>query len=351
MSSQANRKYGIVRLAGNPVIALPSVSRRERLAGVSRIQGFTLKRALFRHTLRAAVATGLDRLISDPSSNPLATSCGFDFASWLEQESRDLGIETLSATVLWPWPPGSGRRRIYIHLLNPSGCPVAFSKIALDADNSESLLTEQRMLEAFGRCAFRHVRIPRVLSSGLSRGLHYLTIEAVPTTARPARVSLKDYPAEVVTELAGDTTTVSMEKLSSLTWWRRFLDRSTEVPEFLDDIAKNFDGYGVALCRVHGDFEPKNLVKDGSDIWVLDWEQADLSGPRLTDPIRYYILVRSRECKRRPATVLSELLHREGADEATRYRLDVGMALAFLHGAGSADATRLLRYWRPLKGG
>jgi hypothetical protein len=345
MSSHAHEGYGIVRLSGKPVIALPSASRRVRLAGASRIQGFTPKRALFRRVLRAAVVVGLDRLIAEPASSPLPASVGFDFRSWLEKASHEIGAEGASATVIWPWPPGIPRARLYVHLLASSGHPLAFSKLAFDEANSGCILAEEKMLRSLEEDTFKRMKVPKVLSSGAYQGCRYLTVEAVPVTARPARFSLSAYPAEVVTEIAGSTTTVDMKRLSSLAWWNRFLERSADVPEFLDDLTSLGD-LGVRLCRVHGDFEPKNLVEDGHVFWVLDWEQGDPSGPWLTDPVRYHVLIRWRECKRRPATVLSEVLRDQGADRSPQIRLDVGLALTFLHGAGFAEATQLLHHWR-----
>ena len=347
-SHVTRRSYGIVRMAGKPVIALPFGSRRIRLAGASRIQGFTPKRAFFRRMLRLAVATGLDRLIVEPASSPLALSPDFDFEAWLHQMASDLAIEMPAATVIWPWPPGSDRGRVYVHMLDRSGHPVAFSKLSLDEENDECLRAEARMLQAFDVAAFRYTKVPSLLSTSTFQGRYHLTVEPVPVTAQSVKVSQRNYPTRVVTEFAGPARTVGVDELSALHWWKRFLGRAGDVPAFVDDVATNLGDHGVSLCRVHGDFEPKNLVRNGHLVWVLDWERGDLSGPRLTDPIGYYISVRSRECRRQPGDVLSEILRREGAQRSHRRRLEIGMALAFLHGAGSVEATGLLRCWRPL---
>jgi hypothetical protein len=343
------KDYYVMRLMGNPLIALPYGSQRVRLAGVSRIQGFTPKRAVFKNALRVAVATGLDRLIGEPTDSPLAAYQDFDFTEWLRRANGEFEPENSVATVIWPWPPGRYRGRIYVHVLDDSGYPVAFSKLALDNASNEKLLAEEQMLKMLGQAAFRYTRIPRILSSGSFQGHRYLSVEPLPITTRPVKVALESYPAEVVAEIAGDTTMVGIGELSSMTWWNSFLKRAEEVPEFLEDVMTGSDGHGVRLCRVHGDFEPKNLVKDGRATWVLDWEDGDLHGPWLTDPIRYYTLVCARECRRRPARVLSDILRLRGSDRSSRLRLDVGMALAFLHGVGSAEATQLLRNWRRWK--
>lgn len=343
-----HRNYGIIRLAGKPVIALPPGSRRTRLAGASRIQGYTRKRALFKHALRGATATGLDRFFAESTPSPLATSANFDLEAWLRQINRDLEIEASAATVIWPWPPGSGRGRLYVHILDHSERPVAFSKISLTEECEECLRAEARMLRMFEGTDLRCTKVPAVLSNGSFQGRYHLTVEPVPVTAQSVKVTMRDYPGRVVSEIAGTATIVRVDELSGSPWWERFLRRAEDAPGFMNDIATNLGDYGVALCRVHGDFEPKNLVQDGRLLWVLDWERGDLSGPRLADPLGYYVSVHARDCRRRPATVLSEILRREGAEGATQRRLEVGMALAFLHGYGSVEATRLLRCWRPL---
>jgi thiamine kinase-like enzyme len=36
------------------------------------------------------------------------------------------------------------------------------------------------------------------------------------------------------------------------------------------------------VCLVHGDFSPKNVLTDGDEVWVLDWEVAHI-GDRIFD--------------------------------------------------------------------
>lgn len=317
-----------------------------RLAAASRIQGFTLKRALFRNMLRLAIALRLDWLITNPLPKSIALSPEFDIRTWLHHVSCDLDNEQLTATVIWPWPPGSDRGRVYVHLLNSSGKAVAFAKVSLNEANDEHLRTEAQMLSTFRANPLKSAKVPSPLSTGLFQGRYYIIIEPVPETARPVKVSMETYPTRVIEEISDANTTMSVENLSELPWWNRFLEQE-DIPDFINDLTTQLTISLPSLCRVHGDFEPKNLVEDEKTIWVLDWEQSTVVGPWLADPLRYYLLVNSRKCKHSPLETLSEILHYRRADKSSRARLDVGLALAFLHAAGSAEATLLLRHWQP----
>lgn len=336
----SRRHYGIVSLGGAPTIALPPGPKSVRLAGAARIHGFTAKRAFFRRALRAIVATGLDRFAARSSESPLGEFADFDFGTWLRQVSRELGLGEVFATVIWPWPPGFYRGRLYVHLLNRSGLPLAFCKIALDPEQGEALNTEVGILEDIGTQELRHTRVPAVLSSNSSQGRRYLALEALPPSVVPAGNSLRDFPAEAVQEISGVLRKAGPDEVLGSPWWGRFLDRVRPAPSFTREMESRVVKHGAALCRVHGDFEPKNLMKEASLLWVLDWERGDLAGPRLTDRVGYFVSMRLRESIDRPSAVLSEMLRNEKFP-----RLDVGLALAFLAGVGSREATSLVGSW------
>ena len=336
----SRQNYTIVSVGGAPAIALPSGPRRVRLAGVARIHGFTRKRALFRHALRAMVATGVDRFAARSSHNPLGEAADFDFGAWLRQISRELGLEDAFATVIWPWPPGFYRGRLYVHLLNRSGSPLAFCKVALDEEQGEALDAEVRMLEDVGAQELRCIKVPAVLSSNSSQRRRYLALEALPRSAVPAGSFLRDFPAEAVQEIGGAPRKAGPDEILGSTWWGRFVDRVRPAPGFAREIESGVAERGATLCRVHGDFEPKNLMKEGSVLWVLDWERGDLAGPVLTDKVGYFVSKRLRESIEWPGAVLTEMLGREGFP-----RLDAGLALAFLAGAGSGEAASLVGGW------
>ena len=337
--------YQIFRLAGHPVIAFSSGPRRVRLAGASRIQGYTLKRAMLRHLLRAAVASGLDRLIIEHAPDPLGPSSDFNFALWLRQATRELGAEGLTATVIWPLPLGNTRSRLYVHLLDHSGQPIAFAKISFDEAENEGLHTEARMLKTLSKATLQHFKVPTPFFAGFSQGHYYLMVEAAPTTARPIGNSLRYYPARAVAEIASTPTMVGSEAIFAMPWWNRFLKRYAGIPRFIDEVITSLKHRSATLCRIQGDFAAHNLMRDGRTLWIVDWEQGTEAGPQLTDPLRYYLATRKRDCYRRPAAVLNDILHREVTEESSQRRLDVGMALAYLHGARISEATQLLRSW------
>jgi aminoglycoside phosphotransferase (APT) family kinase protein len=58
----------------------------------------------------------------------------------------------------------------------------------------------------------------------------------------------------------------------------------TTVAERLPDLSEGLMELADQLidrrvCLVHGDFSPKNVLADGGDLWVIDWEVAHLGNP------------------------------------------------------------------------
>lgn len=55
---------------------------------------------------------------------------------------------------------------------------------------------------------------------------------------------------------------------------------AAKFPRFAAVLAElGADLLGQPTCLVHGDFSPKNMLADGGDLWVLDWEVAHLGNP------------------------------------------------------------------------
>lgn len=338
--------YRVICFRGSPAVAIPQASRRLRLAAVDRIHGFTPKRLAFRTALRAAIRLGLDRPLGRAVVDPIRHAAGLDFSVWLEDHARSLGVDLATAAVIWPWPPGVDRGRVYVHLLDAAGRPLAFCKLVTWASEDAALQTEERMLASFEATPTHTARIPAVLDSGfLSTGRRYLTVEPLPARARPVPMSLANYPAQAVAEIAADRVWVERTSvLESLEWWSEALAAASLGPRFVNRLVSGLDRHGVRLCRVHGDFESKNLLREGSRLWVVDWECASLSGPRLVDPVRYFLSVHRRGLRRDPDRVLDDLLSWQAAQDPVN-RIDVALALAYLAGAQCMDADRVIGRW------
>lgn len=331
--------YSILRMRGNPVIALPEGTRRLRLGSVSRIQGFTPKRALFRFALRCAVLSGVDQLPWFRAADPLSGT-GFDLGRWSDETFSDARDTALA--VIWPWPPGSYRGRVYVHAMDRrSGEPLAFSKISLREDQDERLRTEAATLGSLQGSVGSAAKVPELITVGTSQGRVFLTVTQVPETARPARLDMA-FPHAIAASIAGASRTMPAEEALRSHWWSRFLRHGGGVyADFLAEATAHLRVHGLTVCRAHGDFSVKNLLVDGDTLWIVDWEDSDAAAPHLTDWVAFHVESGRAEGLRNPAGALQKLI----ATAAGGRRVDVGLALAYLQQAGSGDAARLLAQW------
>jgi 5-methylthioribose kinase len=54
-------------------------------------------------------------------------------------------------------------------------------------------------------------------------------------------------------------------------------ERLPDLAERLMELADQL--IDCRVCLVHGDFSPKNVLADGADLWVIDWEVAHMGNP------------------------------------------------------------------------
>jgi aminoglycoside phosphotransferase (APT) family kinase protein len=54
-------------------------------------------------------------------------------------------------------------------------------------------------------------------------------------------------------------------------------ERLPDLAEGLMELADQL--IDCRVCLVHGDFSPKNVLADGADLWVIDWEVAHVGNP------------------------------------------------------------------------
>jgi hypothetical protein len=333
--------YHVIQLRGRPAIALPVGPKRVRVAGLMRLQPNTLRRTLFRWGLRLAVESGLDVLLGSVPS-PLDARLEYNFAAWLEAVRSSLGERDAKAVVVWPPEPHRGR--VYVHLLRPDTTPLAFAKLAFDADGDGCLAAEARALEALGTAGLKECRVPRVLDTGRFPVHRYLLLEPTPANARPVKPAHDAFPSACVQEYAGSPRVIQGNDLRQLPWWRKFRRRAGECPRFAEEVDR-LRGSPVRVCRVHGDLGPGNMVRSGPELWLLDWEQSCPQAPESTDTISYYLGLRVRQVYRRPQQALQAFAARYLSSESSFTRRNVLMGLAFLHGAGFAVATQLTNVW------
>ena len=296
---------------------------------------------MFRQAVQSTQIVGVDRWFWRLRTSPLDPSREFDFNEWLSGLRSKLGVAEFYAAVVWP--AHKNRARLYVHLLKTDGEPLAFAKIALDRHNDREIAAEARALVDIASLGLTRCRVPRVLKHGQWNGRTFLVSQPLPDRIRSVEHYSDSYPTQVVAELSGRETVLTETQLRELEWWQRLeLDDSCHAfRSELDQVIQN----GLAVCRVHGDLGPGNLVTAGDELWLFDWEQSDHRGPRVTDPVNFYLALRQAHIlsdPRRGATDFRR--HFFGSDGPYTYE-DVVAALAFLHQAGVQAARAIVSQW------
>ncbi len=338
--------YRVFGYRGRPVLALPGGPRSLELAALGRYQPHTLRRAVFRKAIKAAVRLGLDRLAArnaDPLPPPLDT---FPLAAWLEHAQALLGQRDLRAMLVWP--SDRRRRRVHVHLLRADGTPAAFAKIAPapepGAPFRAPLEAEAQALSAVEAIPGRGFHVPAVIGLGTFAGWQFLLLEPVPTHALPVPPRIDTFPASLVAQYGGPPVRLPDAAVRGLSWWSRWnaylepgcpllgqLERSSNEPAW--------------LCRVHGDLGPANMLRAGGELWIVDWEESVALGPALADAVSFYLGLRPGQCRKHPRRVLGDLATHFGCPAEGAKQDEIGLALAFLCGTGREDALALARAW------
>jgi len=344
--SLAKNEYSVIRLGGRPILALTAGSKRWRWFGIGRYQPSTLKRRLFQWAIRLAIVTGLDVCLFPPRPISWNMPTSDSVADLLDHLLGLVGCPQTKAVMVWP--PEVSRERLYIHLLRQDMFPLAFAKLSFDEFNDERLSVETRALRALQELKPRQCRVPAVLDAGLFRSRQYLVVEAVPTDARPVKISYASFPTASVQEYSGKMEVVSSDTLCRFAWWRRYEGAIALNTQFARDV-ETARRSPTRVCRVHGDLGPANILRSSTGLWIVDWEESCEQAPLLTDFVSYYLGINSRRIIKNPIRGLR--------DFATRFlcgtkedRHAAVMALAFLHGTGFGAANHLIGAWNTSRG-
>jgi len=214
--------------------------------------------------------------------------------------------------------PSRANQKPVLQAVTPDGRTPAYVKLGIDPLTRELVRGEAEALAAYwnapGDEEARSVRAPRVLHHGTWRGLEVLVLEAV----RPRRAGLTGLlahrrrrttePVAAMAELAGRPGTVRarlcgdgaapespMAKAA-----HRFWERIAETPAALHD-AEQAAAFAAAVDAVkarygdaepvfgawHGDWTPWNMVWDGDQVLLWDFERFALGVPVGADLAHY----------------------------------------------------------------
>lgn len=337
--------FRVVQLAGRRIIATPDKPLRLRLAGLSHYRPVTKKRACLRVALRLCAVFRIDRLFARTFVTPFAPSDDFGFERWLDETRSALGAPSSLATVIWPQL--IGRKRIYVHLMLPSGAPIAFCKIALNQDNADRLKNELDTLRELGERRLVAARLPRILHHDANANYRYVAYEPFPLDLMPLKHRWQDL-APAIAEISGRARRVDRAALEDHVWWQRFLrGRHRHSRAFLRQI-DDATIRPIAVCRVQGDATPSNVFHSKTGIWICDWEFSSPAAPCRTDEVSYYLAANHYQCLLRPAAALAACLERFAPERDPDSIGELVLAMAFLCGRNDPRALKLASHWRLL---
>jgi hypothetical protein len=334
----------IVGLAGSPIVGLPIHDRRLTSAAARRLQGYTPKRQLTYALIRASIRARADRLLPERSLARMLFSDSEHLLALHDVVASATRQTALQPVPVWPWPMHRQGDRVYIHWLSATGKPAAFTKLALRERQNSRLAREAEVLAGLAARTFERIQVPRLVAAGSLRGLEHVTTTAVPDGASPRRPGRQEL-GRIIADVSGSSArSVRRDQLHRLPWWRAIGESpgGLEIQSFLvSRIAQE----GLCVGFAHGDFEMKNLLRCGSDQWLLDWEAASPDAPILTDPVRFWLGAR-HQIEQEPERALQVLLGAATQEVwSPTPTEDVAAALAYLSTTVCRSADRLIRVW------
>jgi glycosyltransferase involved in cell wall biosynthesis len=336
-------EYLTYHVLGKFALAFPVVDRPMRLAALRRFPFYSFKRRVFRRTLQIAIFLNLDSFLSRRSRIPHPLMKTLDFSAWMDRLKDKLQRFDLFPVI--HAPVQARRNRLYVHLLDTHGEPIAFAKLALDELNNTQLLHEMEMVSLLNANPPERFRVPAILCGGLFQGHRYIVLEPLPDGARAASMNwemLHGY----LQELADMETRVLDEReLCATAWWQGFNEIASGLsPQFIEEFRSLINDF-LPVGHVHGDPGVNNLVRVAGKLWILDWEGSSNVGPRRTDEIAHYLLSHQPRIIRYPRLAIYAFANAFLDRASVENRRDVMAALAFLAARRLHAAWQIIRHW------
>lgn len=275
-------KFHVVKLGSRPLLAVPAGVPALWRVAIDCYPAHTRKKRLVRRALHGLALIGIIRWIFPARKLSLPGVGNVDFEGWIATLCDELDEVELQPVLVWPADPGRGR--LYVHLLSAKGDKAGFGKLGLNQRNNELIERERKALKSLATMRLTLSRIPRLLASDKLNQVVYLVVEAIPEHARASDWQ-SDASIEVnIAEYGGPVRVIDRAEVESLPWWPAVRAVIAERTSSIDDVNASLNE-GLDVCFAHGDLNCTNVLRDGDDVWLLDWEQSDHNAPALTDQV------------------------------------------------------------------
>jgi glycosyltransferase involved in cell wall biosynthesis len=330
-------------LRGKFALAFPVMNRRMRLAALRRFPFYSFKRRVFRRVVQTAIFLNIDSFFSRRSKIPHPLIKALDFSAWMDRVKDQLQRSDLFPVI--HAPVQAKRHRLYIHLLDKQGEPIAFAKLALDDLSNAQLLQELKMVSLLTANPPENFRVPALLCEGVFQNHRYIVLEPIPDGAHAAPMNW-DMLSSYLRELSGsETRLLDVTEMCATSWWQGFNEIANQLsPQFIEELRSLITDF-LPVGHVHGDPGVNNLVRVASKLWIIDWEGSSDVGPRRTDEIAHYLASNQHRILHYPRYVISAFANTFLDRASMEDRRDVMAALAFLAAARVDSAWQIVRHW------
>ena len=338
-------KFHLIRLGARPLLAVPCVKDSLWSAAIDCYPAHTDKKRLVRKLLHGLAGVGLSRWVFPARELSLPGVGKVDFEAWLALLCEQLHLAELQPVLVWPADPLRGR--VYMYLLNKQGEKVGFCKLGLDDKNNALIERERQALEHLQSMELKLSRIPKLLAhgnlDGEMNGGNYLVVEITPTNTRNIDWQSDASIEANIAEYAGSGRMIDRAEIESLSWWPEVTRRFANHSVLMDEINTAVD-QGIEVCLAHGDLNCTNVLlsKTNDQVWLLDWEQSDVSAPILTDQICVVVdklwLANAQDASGNLKNFKDTFTYENDAKK----RAQIIMALAYLSAAGFPPALAMI---------
>lgn len=162
-----------------------------------------------------------------------------------------------------------------------------FVKLAFDEEAWRLFQNEAEALKYLSaQGGLRSVLVPNLLHEGEYGHVYYFIQSVIPSQTHYL-LDLKGMRwMSILDELSSMNR--AQRPLRALRWWQE-LERSDKPTRSLLPLLKSEVNNTISVCCAHGDFSPGNILEDGCNVWVFDWEAFDKEAPIMTDYLSYVL--------------------------------------------------------------